>query len=233
MSIVQLGHGRGWASAAAGASILRIDAQLGRLADINEAGRSRERADENYRKWLAYLAGGPWAPFALPGDKSVHVSGDAADSDDWYDAAAAAVWRDNGWRQTARYPGNPKKDEPWHGEYFAHLDNHRNDPPPTPITVPEEDDMRAITREGAKDTGIIIQPGVPPYSIPQQTFEALCSVYGLEPLAVPAYKYDTVVREHWTAFSTAQAFAANRELTQADIDKIAARTRDALLKAGQ
>ena len=128
-----LGHGRGWAAPAAAASILRIDAQLGRPADINEAGRSRERADENYRKYLAYLAGGPWAPLALPADKSVHVPGMAADSDDWYDPTAAAVWRDNGWRQTARYPNNPKKDEPWHGEYFPEFDNHRNDPAPASI----------------------------------------------------------------------------------------------------
>lgn len=131
-----LGHGRGWASPTAAASILRIDAQLGRLADINEAGRSPEKADENRRKWLdyeRYLNGGPWAPkapFALGSDESVHCSGDAADSDDWYDPRAAAVWRDNGWRQTARYPGNPSKDEPWHGEHFEHLDNHRFDPAP-------------------------------------------------------------------------------------------------------
>lgn len=133
---VDLAGGRGWAAPPAAASIHRIDAQLGRLADINEAGRSREKADENYRKWLAYQKGGPWAPYALPADKSVHVPGMAADSDDWYDPAAAAVWRDNGWRQTARYPSNPKKDEPWHGEYFAHLDNHLNDThTPDPIAL--------------------------------------------------------------------------------------------------
>lgn len=125
-----LGHGRGWASPTAAASIRRIDTQLGRPADINEAGRSPEKADENHRKWLAYLAGGPWAPYALPASKSVHCTGDAADSDDWYDPAAAAVWYDNGWRQTARYPNDRKKDEPWHGEHFPELDNHRNDPDP-------------------------------------------------------------------------------------------------------
>lgn len=136
-----LGHGRGWAAPAAAASIFRIDAQLGRPADINEAGRSREQADENYRKYLAYLAGGPWAPLALPADKSVHVPGMAADSDDWYDPTAAAVWRDNGWRQTARYPNNPKKDEPWHGEYFPDLDNHRNNPAAAGGTTTKDDDM--------------------------------------------------------------------------------------------
>lgn len=140
-----LTHDRGWASPAAAASIHRIDAQLGRPADINEAGRSREKADENYRKWLEYLAGGPWAPFALPADESVHVTGDAADSDDWYDPVAAAVWYDNGWRQTARYPGNPKKDEPWHGEHFEHLDNHRNDPIPTILTGVPMSALRIIT----------------------------------------------------------------------------------------
>lgn len=149
-----LGHGRGWASPKAAASIRRIDTQLGRLADINEAGRSPERANENRRKWLAYeryLNGGPWAPkapYALGADESVHCSGNAADSDDWYVARAAAVWRDNGWRQTARYPGNKAKDEPWHGEYDEHLDNHRNDPAPSgggsAIAVPEEDDMAII-----------------------------------------------------------------------------------------
>lgn len=130
---VELGHGRGWAAPNAAKSIARIDRQLGRPADINEAGRSPERANENRAKWLAYSAylnGGPWAPkapYALGADESVHCWGGAADSDDWYDERAAAVWRDNGWRQTARYPGNKAKDEPWHGEYSEHLDNHRHE----------------------------------------------------------------------------------------------------------
>jgi hypothetical protein len=124
---VYLTGDRGWASPDAARSITRIDRRLGRPADINEAGRSPEQADANHRAWLAYLAGGPKAPYALPASQSVHCQGDAADTDDWYDAAAAAVWYDHGWRQTARYPNNPKKDEPWHGEYFAHLDNHRHE----------------------------------------------------------------------------------------------------------
>lgn len=129
---VDIGHGRGWLAPAPAASLRRIDAQLGRLADINEAGRSPEQANENRRKWLAYeryLNGGPWAPkapYALGADQSVHCWGYAADSDDWYNANAAAVWRANGWRQTARYPGNKAKDEPWHGEYSETLDQYRH-----------------------------------------------------------------------------------------------------------
>lgn len=128
MRVTDIGYGRGWLDAPAAASIRRIDRQLGRPADINDAGRSAAQADENYRRWVAYRNGGPWAPYALPASKSVHCKGLAADSDDWYTARFAAVWRDNGWRQTARY--NDDRDEPWHGEYFAHLDNHRNDPTP-------------------------------------------------------------------------------------------------------
>lgn len=129
MQVTDIGHGRGWLDAPAAASIARIDAQLGRPADINDAGRSAAQADENYRRWIAYRNGGPWAPYALPSWLSVHCKGLAADSDDWYNPASAAVWRDNGWRQTARY--NDDRDEPWHGEYFINLDNHRYDPPPT------------------------------------------------------------------------------------------------------
>ena len=134
---VELGFGRGWAAPAAARSIARIDAELGRPADINEAGRSPEQANANRARWLAYeryLKGGPWAPkapYALGADQSVHCWGGAADSDDWYDPAAADVWRDNGWKQTARYfdrNGRPTaKDEPWHGEYFPELDKHRHE----------------------------------------------------------------------------------------------------------
>lgn len=148
---VDIGLGRGWLAPKPAASLARIDAELirlrGRPADINEAGRSPEQANENRARWLAYeryLKGGPWAPkapYALGADESVHCKGGAADSDDWYDERAAAVWRDHGWRQTARYPGNKAKDEPWHGEYFEHLDNHRNDPVPTGAKTKEEDAM--------------------------------------------------------------------------------------------
>lgn len=155
---VDIGHGRGWLAPKPAASIARIDARLGRPADVNEAGRSPEQANENRRKWLAYeryLKGGPWAPkapYALGADQSVHCWGYAVDSDDWYNESFAAIWRDHGWRQTARYPGNKAKDEPWHGEYFEELDNHRNDPVPTGgVVAPvhkEESTMESVAING-------------------------------------------------------------------------------------
>lgn len=124
---VDIGHGRGRLAWDAAASLRRVDAELGRLADVNEAWRSPEKADENYRKYLAYKNGtGPAAPLALPAKDSIHCRGYAVDSDDWYDAAAAAVWRRNGWRQTARY--NDSRDEPWHGEYFPEHDQNYGKP---------------------------------------------------------------------------------------------------------
>ena len=135
-----IGHGRGWLDATAAASLRRIDRQLGRLADINEAGRSPEQADANYRAWIAYSTGkGPKAAYALPASKSVHCIGLAADSDDWYNPAAAAVWRDNGWVQTALYPNDSKRNEPWHGEYRIDRDNHRHDPDPAHQSKEDED----------------------------------------------------------------------------------------------
>ena len=150
---VDIGHGRGWLAPAPAASLARIDAQLGRPADINEAGRSPEQANENRRKWLAYeryLNGGPWAPkapYALGADQSVHCWGYAADTDDSYDPAASAVWERNGWVQTALYPNNLAKHEPWHREYREDRDQHRNDPAPagaeTP-TIPVRRDTMSI-----------------------------------------------------------------------------------------
>jgi hypothetical protein len=149
MPLVDIGHNRGKLAEEPAASLLRIDAQLGRPADVNEAWRSPEKADANYAKWIAYSQyGGPWAPYALPAKDSVHCKGYAADSDDWYNSHAAQVWRDNGWRQTARYfdaSGKPtKRDEIWHGEYFKWHDKHygqtaADNSKPLVITQEEED----------------------------------------------------------------------------------------------
>lgn len=127
--VTDLGHGRGWASDDAAASIFRIDKQLGRPVQITEAGRSAAEADANYARYLAYRNGtGPWAPLALPASESVHCQGEAVDSND-----DGAPWEANGWIQTARYPDD--RDEPWHREYKPDRDQHRND------TTPEEEEI--------------------------------------------------------------------------------------------
>ena len=125
-----LSDGRGWASDQAAASIHRMDEQLGRPVQITEAGRSIEDADANYRAWIAYQNGGPWAPRALPGSESVHCRGDAVDSND-----TDAPWWANGWRETAR-SNDPDRDEPWHREYFPYLDQRINDSTPTKEEAP-------------------------------------------------------------------------------------------------
>ncbi|MBD8218191.1 hypothetical protein IFU40_06035 [Microbacterium sp. CFBP 13617] len=140
---VDIGHGRGRLARDAAASLARVDVAMrsafGRAADINEAWRSPADADENYRNYISFLNGGPWAPIALPGDKSVHCFGYAVDTDDTSDAQMR-IWNDNGWYWTVYRNG--KLAERWHLEYFAHLDNHRNNPAGTPAgTQSEEDDM--------------------------------------------------------------------------------------------
>ncbi|MDR2294675.1 MAG: hypothetical protein LBE05_05675 [Microbacterium sp.] len=154
MQTTQLTGGRGWLDAPAAASVHRIDRQLGRPADVNDAGRSPEQANANRAAWEAWRDGrGPWAPYALGADESVHCKGLAVDSDDWYNPEAAAVWRANGWRQTARYDDD--RDEPWHGEYFAEHDQHINDAPPAPpaaaaAETPMEDDVTVTYCAGTK-----------------------------------------------------------------------------------
>lgn len=145
---VDLGHGRGRAERSTAEAIWRIDRDLGRPADVNEAWRSPEQANANRARWLAYerhLNGGPWAPkapYALGAEDSVHCDGTAVDSDDWYDSAAAAVWRRHGFRQTARYPGTAR-DEPWHGEHRAEWEEITGAPAGT-ATNEEEELMGAV-----------------------------------------------------------------------------------------
>jgi hypothetical protein len=143
---VDIGLGRGRLAPAAAASLARVDRDMrsafGRAADINEAWRSPEDADKNYAAYLRYLRGGPWAPIALPGDKSVHCFGFAVDTDDTSDAQMR-IWNDHGWFWTVYRDG--KLVERWHLEYFPERDNHRNESIGQAATdTSEEDDMRII-----------------------------------------------------------------------------------------
>lgn len=156
---VDIGHNRGRLAAAPAASLARVDVAMrsafGRAADINEAWRSPEDADKNYRAYLRFLNGGPWAPIALPGDKSIHCFGYAVDTDDTSDAQMR-IWNDHGWYWTVYRNG--KLAERWHLEYFYNLDNHRNDPTPASTKAPTpipEDDMLIITATKSSADGLI------------------------------------------------------------------------------
>lgn len=138
---VDIGWGRGRLAAEPAASLARIDgyvrAHWGRPLDINEAWRSPEDADKNYRAYQAYLNGGPWAPIGLPASQSIHCRGYAIDTDDSW-----LTWllNDHGWFHTVYRNG--RLEEPWHYEYFAARDNHRNEPAggnatPFPTPTPE------------------------------------------------------------------------------------------------
>lgn len=124
MHTTTLAGGRGWLDAPAAASLARIDAEIGHLLQITDAGRTNAQQWENYEK---YLNGGSYA--AYPGT-SPHEFGNAIDTDErLVDLMARHGW----WR--------PLRDEPWHFVYREWADRHRNDPAPsTPES--EEDDMK-------------------------------------------------------------------------------------------
>lgn len=138
---VDLGFGRGWLSRPAAASIRRIDRQIGHPLQITEAGRTFFRQEQH---WLKYLRDG--YPIALnPNTPSEHQKGLSIDSDEAQ--RIIAILEDHGWRRTVYRWVNGKWTlvERWHFEYFAHLDNHRNDPAGASSTpaphVPKEDEI--------------------------------------------------------------------------------------------
>jgi hypothetical protein len=65
--------------------------------------------------------------------------------------------------------------------------------------------MKAIMLQGNPDSGIIIQAAVPPYSLHEQIFKALCGAYRLTAVELPDWQYETVIREQWIAVKTATA----------------------------
>lgn len=142
---VDIGGGRGRLAPDPAASLRRVDADMrsafGRAADINEAWRSPEQADKNYAAYLAYLNGGPWAPIALPGDRSVHCFGYAVDTDDTSDAQMR-IWNEHGWYWTVYRDG--KLVERWHLEYFPERDKRRFDGSPAGTADSEETELMGV-----------------------------------------------------------------------------------------
>lgn len=152
-SKVDLGHGRGWLTKEAAASIRRIDRQIGHPLQITEAGRDWAQQNEHYQHYLKY-----GAPIALnPNTPSVHQKGDAVDSDEAQ--RILSIMTDHGWIRTVyRWVGGKwTLVERWHFEHFIERDNHRHDvepagktevePEPKPII--EEDNMYAVLKREA------------------------------------------------------------------------------------
>lgn len=132
--MTDLSHGRGWLDAAAAASLRRIDAELGHPLDINEAGRTWAQQDDFYQTYLRV----GW-PIALsPDAPSIHQLGRAIDTDE----QNTPVLNRHGWFHTVYRNGVLV--EPWHYEYDAANDQHRNTTPATPATrTHQEDEMPA------------------------------------------------------------------------------------------
>lgn len=154
--IVTIRPGVAFAPAAA-ASWRRMEKAVGRLIDVNSSYRNYAQQLAAYNAYQAYVNGtGPWAPYALHPDRSMHCKGLAVDTDD---QSIVKAMPSHGWRQTALGIG-----EPWHFDYFATLDKHQGEPAdggsvplptpePEPVPEPEseEDDMRIVF--GHRDGG--------------------------------------------------------------------------------
>jgi hypothetical protein len=123
---VDLGHGRGWLLPQPAASLLRVDAQLGRPLQITSAGRTVE--DQ-----LAQIAQVGLGVAVAP-EYSWHVKGLAIDSDDAKSPSILAILKDNGWTIDTW--------EWWHLQYHPQIDNHINDS--VIPTIPKGLDMSAL-----------------------------------------------------------------------------------------
>lgn len=90
-----------------------MDAAIGRPVDVNSAYRDYE---EQMIAYLNYQREPGKYPLALHPDNSWHCLGMAIDTDDRLD-----IFAEHGWRFIVR-------SEPWHGQYYAYLDQFYGQP---------------------------------------------------------------------------------------------------------
>jgi hypothetical protein len=151
LELADLGHGRGKLALDAARSIFRIDRQIGHPQQITEGYRTPEKANENHRKYQAWLNGtGPWAPIGYPAEMSVHCRGEAIDTNE----QRVEILADHGWIRTVYrwVNGVYTLMEPWHFEYDISRDNHRGEHIPLNkgadgVWRYEEEDMDADERK--------------------------------------------------------------------------------------
>lgn len=139
-------------------SFQRYEHALGRPADVNRTTVSWDAQMVKYRAYLAYLAGGPWAPLALHPSKTKHVyrpddptSATAWDTDEHGDQ----LLEEHGWIADVA-------DELWHREYRWWCDQHRHEgipaavgATPIPPSIPIQGDDMSIIIVAASAGGFI------------------------------------------------------------------------------
>lgn len=106
----------------AAASFRRMETQQKRRLDVNRSTASEAEQMVFYTDYQAYLNGGAWAVLALHPSKTLHVyrEDDERSATAWDTDERGDFLEENGWIADVR-------GEPWHREYRAHLDQHRND----------------------------------------------------------------------------------------------------------
>lgn len=140
----------------AAASFRRLEARLGRRADVNRTYADYNTQLRMYLAWQAWVTGrGPKPNHsrALHPDLSMHCRGLAWDSDDWRTPGFIPLAAEYGWIRTAA--GDPS--EQHHFEYQVWRDQHRNDPrpagrsaaAPAPQIQSEEDEMLMLIVKAA------------------------------------------------------------------------------------
>lgn len=221
----------------AAAAFRRLEARLGREADVNSTYRDWATQMGMYLAWNRYVESG-YRPALKPNHSraihpsiSIHCQGNAWDSDDWRVPGFNDLAAEYGFIRTAA--NDPT--EQHHFEYQSRRDQHYGEPVPTVDVIPstpikkKDNDMYAIRENGKPDSGVIIRPGVPPYALEAQVFETEASTYDLEIKDLPDWRYGTAVREQWTAFNTAERFRADAELSAESVQEIADATREAII----
>ena len=145
----------------AAASWRRMEKAAGRLIDVNSSYRNYQEQLAAYNAYRSYAAGtGPWAPFALHPDRSMHCKGLAVDTDD---QSLVKSLPSHGWRQTALNIG-----EPWHFDYLAVNDQHKGEaagggdiPLPLPTRQKDRDMILLEGPDSASGTTVILVVAAP------------------------------------------------------------------------
>lgn len=169
-------------------SFRRLEARLGRRADVNRTYADWDTQLKMYNAWQAYVTGrGPKPNHsrALHPSKSAHCAGLAWDSDDWRTPGFISLAAEYGFIRTAA--NDPT--EQHHFEYQWWRDSHRNEPVPsggsakpnhpTPPPPPLEDDDMLMLKIKGIGTGAhyaALGPGIFRHFIAADPYELIMKV---------------------------------------------------------